>query len=71
MIVVGRSPQCATRLLAICCRPPPSGQFAIGSVDANAIVRGILDLHDKLLADIPETPLLKQIAQPGAAATTC
>ncbi|MBD9454010.1 hypothetical protein IB244_21095 [Rhizobium sp. RHZ02] len=32
-----------------------AGEFAIGSVDANATVRGILDLYDKLLADLPET----------------
>lgn len=32
--------------------------------DANATVRGILDLYDKLLAEKPDTPLLKQIAQP-------
>jgi hypothetical protein len=34
--------------------------------DANATVRGILDLYDKLLTEEPETPLLKQIAQPEA-----
>jgi hypothetical protein len=34
--------------------------------DANATVRGILDLYDKLLADEPETPLLKQVVQPEA-----
>lgn len=33
--------------------------------DANATVRGILDLYDKLLAEEPETPLLKQVAQPA------
>jgi hypothetical protein len=38
--------------------------------DANATVRGNLDLYDKLLADGPDTPLLKQIAQPSAAVTT-
>ena len=32
--------------------------------DANATVRGILDLYDKLLAEKPEAPLLKQVAQP-------
>lgn len=32
--------------------------------DANATVRGILDLYDKLLAETPETLLLKQVAQP-------
>ena len=32
--------------------------------DANATVRGILDLYDKLLAEVPDAPLLKQIAQP-------
>ncbi|EPE94313.1 hypothetical protein [Rhizobium grahamii] len=32
--------------------------------DANATVRAILDLYDKLLAEQPDTPLLKQIAQP-------
>ncbi len=36
--------------------------------DANATVRGILDLYDKLLADEPETPLLKQVAQPDGVA---
>lgn len=35
--------------------------------DANATVRGILDLYDKLLDEKPETPLLKQIAQPREA----
>lgn len=38
------------------------------SEDANATVRGILDLYDKLLAERPETPLLKQIARPKVAA---
>ncbi|CDZ68323.1 Superfamily I DNA helicase [Neorhizobium galegae bv. orientalis] len=32
--------------------------------DANATVRGILDLYDKLLAEAPETPLLEQVVQP-------
>ncbi|MBY3544789.1 hypothetical protein HFN69_21970 [Rhizobium laguerreae] len=32
--------------------------------DANATVRGILDLYDKLLAEQTDTPLLTQIAQP-------
>lgn len=32
--------------------------------DANATVRGILDLYDKLLAEKPDAPLLGQIAQP-------
>lgn len=36
--------------------------------DANATVRGILDLYDKLLAENPDTPLLKQIAQPNSTA---
>jgi hypothetical protein len=35
--------------------------------DANATVRGILDLYDKLLAEAHESPLLKQIAQPRQA----
>ena len=35
--------------------------------DANATVRGILDLYDKLLAESPEAPLLKQVAQPKQA----
>lgn|GEM_PF-3678314 len=34
--------------------------------DANATVRGNLDLYDKLLADCPDTPLLKRIGQPSA-----
>jgi hypothetical protein len=33
--------------------------------DANATVRGILDLYDKLLAEKPAAPLLGQIAQPS------
>lgn len=37
--------------------------------DANATVRGILDLYDKLLAEQPDTPLLKQVADPKTAAT--
>ncbi|WFE76429.1 AAA domain-containing protein [Roseinatronobacter sp. S2] len=36
--------------------------------DANATVRGILDLYDKLLTESPVTPLLKQVAQPKQAA---
>lgn len=36
--------------------------------DANATVRGILDLYDKLLAEQPDTPLLKQVAQPEGTA---
>lgn len=32
--------------------------------DANATVRSILDLYDKLLAETPDAPLLKQIVQP-------
>ncbi|MGO4441367.1 AAA domain-containing protein [Rhizobium sp. RAF56] len=36
--------------------------------DANATVRGILDLYDKLLAEAPEAPLLEQVAQPKRAA---
>lgn len=32
--------------------------------DANATVRGILDLYDKLLAEPSEMPLLTQVAQP-------
>ncbi|WP_200959540.1 DNA helicase I [Rhizobium sp. Root1203] len=36
--------------------------------DANATVRGILDLYDKLLAEAPEAPLLMQVAQPKRAA---
>jgi hypothetical protein len=35
--------------------------------DANATVRGILDLYDKLLAEKPAAPLLGQIAQPKKA----
>jgi hypothetical protein len=35
--------------------------------DANATVRGILDLYDKLLAEEPAAPLLRQIAQPRQA----
>lgn len=35
--------------------------------DANATVRGILDLYDKLLAEAPEARLLKQVAQPKKA----
>ena len=36
--------------------------------DANATVRGILDLYDKLLAEAPEAPLLQQVAHPKRAA---
>jgi hypothetical protein len=36
--------------------------------DANATVRGILDLYDKLLAEQSDMPLLKQIAQPAGTA---
>ncbi|WP_105432046.1 MULTISPECIES: hypothetical protein [Neorhizobium] len=32
--------------------------------DANATVRGFLDLYDKLLVEAPETPLLEQVVQP-------
>ena len=32
--------------------------------DANATVRGILDLYDKLLAEAPDALLLKQVVQP-------
>jgi DNA polymerase III delta prime subunit len=37
--------------------------------DVNATVRASLDLYDKLLAETPDTPLLKQIVQPQAAVT--
>ncbi len=36
--------------------------------DANATVRGILDLYDKLLAEKPEARLLRQVARPQLAA---
>ncbi|OJF95657.1 hypothetical protein AX761_17080 [Rhizobium sp. 58] len=32
--------------------------------DANATVRGILDLYDKLLAEAPDAQMLKQVVQP-------
>jgi hypothetical protein len=35
--------------------------------DANATVRGILELYDKLLAGTPEAPLLKRVATPEEA----
>ncbi len=35
--------------------------------DANATVRGMLDLYDKLLTDEPDAPLLKQIVRPRLA----
>ena len=35
--------------------------------DANATVRGILDLYDKLLEEAPLAPLLKQVLQPKRA----
>ncbi|CAN1576054.1 DEXXQc_Upf1-like domain containing protein [Paracoccaceae bacterium] len=37
--------------------------------DANATVRGILDLYDKLLAEAPQVPLLMQIVQPRQSTT--
>lgn len=45
-------------------QPVGSGLLELAE-DANAIVRGNLDLYDKLLVEEPETPLLKQIAQPS------
>jgi hypothetical protein len=44
-------------------RPIGSGFLQLAE-DANATVRGILDLYDKLLAQKPDAPLLAQIAQP-------
>lgn len=38
--------------------------------DANATVRGILDLYDKLLAEAPDVPLLKQVVQPKQGVAT-
>jgi hypothetical protein len=38
--------------------------------DANATVRGILDLYDKLLAEAPDAPMLKQVVQPKQAPPT-
>ncbi len=47
---------------------PIGSGFLELSDDANATVRGILDLYDKLLAEQPDTPLLKQVADPAGAA---
>lgn len=47
-------------------QPIGSGFLEVAE-DANATVRGILDLYDKLLADTPEAPLLKQVARPERA----
>lgn len=49
--------------------PSGSGLFELAD-NANATVRGILDLYDKLLAEEPDTPLLKQFTQPTRAAGT-
>ncbi|TCM78371.1 AAA domain-containing protein [Rhodovulum steppense] len=38
--------------------------------DANATVRGILDLYDKLLSERPDTSLLAQIARPRSGAAS-
>lgn len=50
-------------------RPVGTGLLELTD-DANATVRGILDLYDKLLTDNPEAPLLAQIAQPRHSAGT-
>lgn len=43
---------------------PTGSGFIEVSEGADATVRGMLDLYDSLLADEPETPLLRQIALP-------
>jgi hypothetical protein len=48
-------------------QPIGSGLMELAD-DANATVRGVLDLYDKLLAEEPEAPLLKQVTQPKPAA---
>ncbi len=47
---------------------PIGSGFLEPAEDANVTVRGILDLYDKLLAETPETPLLKQVARPEGGA---
>ncbi|OAN73943.1 hypothetical protein A8B78_17480 [Jannaschia sp. EhC01] len=43
---------------------PTGSGFIEASEGANATVRGMLDLYDSLLADEPDTPLLRQLALP-------
>lgn len=43
---------------------PIGSGFLELALDANATVRGILDLYDKLLSETPEAPLLRQVIQP-------
>jgi hypothetical protein len=43
---------------------PIGSGFLELALDANATVRGILDLYDKLLSEPPEAPLLRQVIQP-------
>ncbi len=43
---------------------PTGSGFIEASEGAQATVRGMLDLYDSLLADAPDTPLLRQIALP-------
>jgi AAA domain len=43
---------------------PIGSGFLEPAEDANATVRGILDLYDKLLSEKPDAALLRQVAQP-------
>jgi AAA domain len=47
---------------------PIGSGFLELALDANATVRGILDLYDKLLSETPEAPLLRQVIHPKKAA---
>lgn len=50
-------------------KPLGSGFLELGD-DANATVRGILDLYDRILADGPDAALLRQIAIPQPRSST-
>lgn len=49
---------------------PIGAGFLERAEDASATVRGILDLYDRLLAEEPDAPLLKQIVKPRQPAGT-